>query len=206
MKATYPGKEVMILETAYPWTSNYDDGANNLLNTVYPGYPFSPPNQEKWLVDLTQIVIDHGGKGVVYWEPGWVSTACYTQYGQGSNWENCTFFDFEDNLLEDGGIKWMSHLYDFPSGVNDIEHDSPFEIFQHGNEIRISRIKETEVEKQYDIEIIDFTGRILYQEEIQTQAGNRTVLLLPDYLVSGVYGFRIWKEPEAFIKLFVFLE
>src|SRR4030095_400892 len=116
LKATYPGKEVMIFETAYPWTSSNADGANNILYTLYPGYaPHSPGKELQWMIDMTQEVIDHGGSGVVYWEPAWVSTGCWTQYGHGSNWENATFFDYNDVLIEQGGIGWMTHQYEFTS-------------------------------------------------------------------------------------------
>src|SRR4030095_16206829 len=99
LKATYPDKEVMIFETAYPWTTSNADGANNLLSVGYPGYtPFSPANQKEWLVDLTQEVIDAGGSGVIYWEPAWVSTGCSSQFDVGSSWDNATFFDANDRL------------------------------------------------------------------------------------------------------------
>jgi arabinogalactan endo-1,4-beta-galactosidase len=37
-------------------------------------------------------VINAGGMGLIYWEPGWVSTSCSTLWGQGSHWENASFF------------------------------------------------------------------------------------------------------------------
>ena len=113
LKNHYPGKEVMILETAYQWTQSNADGANNLLYDVYPGYPPSIEHQRDWMIALTQEVINSGGTGVVYWEPDWVSTSCSTQWIQGSSWDNATFFDFDHQLQENGGIGWMSHPYDF---------------------------------------------------------------------------------------------
>jgi hypothetical protein len=62
---------------------------------------------------MTQEVIKNGAKGVVYWEPCWVSSPCSTRWGQGSHQEHATFFDFENNLLLPGGIEWMTHDYDF---------------------------------------------------------------------------------------------
>ena len=46
------------------------------------------------MVDLTQLTVDAGGIGVVYWEPNWVSTKCGTRWGKGSDWENATWFDY----------------------------------------------------------------------------------------------------------------
>ena len=34
-----------------------------------------------------------GGQGLVYWEPAWVSTDCFTLWAQGSHWDNATLFD-----------------------------------------------------------------------------------------------------------------
>lgn len=113
LKQEYPGKDVMILETAYPWTQAFDDPAANILNTTHPAYaPASPATQRQWMIDLTEAVLTADGSGVVYWEPAWVSSGCSTAWGQGSHWENATFFDFNDNLLADGGVSWMTAPYD----------------------------------------------------------------------------------------------
>ena len=105
-------KEVMIFETGYIWTNSGQDQANNIISEVHPDYaPASPENQKKWLIDLTREVMKKGGSGVIYWEPAWVSSPCFTQWGRGSHQEHATFFDFDQNLLEDGGIAWMSYNY-----------------------------------------------------------------------------------------------
>ena len=36
-----------------------------------------------------------GGAGLIYWEPAWVSTNCYTEWAQGSHWDNATLFDHD---------------------------------------------------------------------------------------------------------------
>lgn len=94
-KARYKA-DVIVVETAYPFTSDNADGAPNLLgpDTLIPGYPATPQGQLKYLVDLTQLTVDAGGVGVVYWEPNWISTRCRTRWGQGSNWENAAWFDY----------------------------------------------------------------------------------------------------------------
>jgi arabinogalactan endo-1,4-beta-galactosidase len=90
------GKDVMVAETAYPWTLDYADTSTNLLgeDSLIAGYPATPEGQAHYLADLTRIVRANDGDGVVYWEPAWVSTKCRTRWGQGSSWENATFFDF----------------------------------------------------------------------------------------------------------------
>jgi len=66
------------------------------------------------MIDLTQSLIDNGGLGVVYWEPAWVSTKCSTRWGQGSHWENATFFDFLNNNELHRGIDFLNFEYQFP--------------------------------------------------------------------------------------------
>ncbi|TXB62595.1 arabinogalactan endo-1,4-beta-galactosidase [Phaeodactylibacter luteus] len=106
--ADYPGKEVMIFETGYPWTMDWADGASNILTDTHPDYaPASPDAQRRWLEDLSDAVAANGGSGVFYWEPAWVSTACSTPWGQGSHKENATFFDFDSRVLEGGGMDWF---------------------------------------------------------------------------------------------------
>src|SRR3982750_3463898 len=89
-------KDVIVVETGYPFTLAGADTANNLLgeDALVPGYPATPEGQHKFMVDLTQLTIDAGGIGVVYWEPNWVSTKCGTRWGHGSDWENATWFDY----------------------------------------------------------------------------------------------------------------
>jgi arabinogalactan endo-1,4-beta-galactosidase len=112
LRQKYPGKEVMIFETGYIWTTQSNDSASNIISEVQAGYaPASPENQQKWLVDLTKEVMKRGGTGVVYWEPAWVSSPCRTPWGQGSHQEHATFFDFQNNVLPNGGMYWMTYKY-----------------------------------------------------------------------------------------------
>lgn len=107
-------KEVMIVETAYPWTLRYvHETADNILNRGVPDYPISIDGQRQFLIDLTQSLISNGGLGVVYWEPAWVSTKCSTRWGQGSHWENATFFDFLNNNEVHQGIEFLEFEYQF---------------------------------------------------------------------------------------------
>jgi arabinogalactan endo-1,4-beta-galactosidase len=90
-------KDVIVVETGYPFTLDGADTATNLLGTdaLVTGYPATPEGQHRFMVDLTQLTIDAGGIGVVYWEPYWVSTRCGTRWGKGSDWENATWFDYK---------------------------------------------------------------------------------------------------------------
>lgn len=92
------GKDVIVVETAYPFTTDNADAAPNILgaDSLIAKYPATPQGQRSYLIDLTQTVVDNGGIGLVYWEPAWVSTKCSTRWAQGSSWDNATFFDFHN--------------------------------------------------------------------------------------------------------------
>ena len=108
------GKEVIVVETGYPFTDAAADSANNLLgsDSSLPGYPVTPAGQAKYMHDLMQLVLDTGGVGVVYWEPAWVSTKCRTRWAQGSDWENAAFFDYKGNALP--ALEWPKASYVWP--------------------------------------------------------------------------------------------
>lgn len=113
-------KDVMIVETAYPWTFDaVEETADNILNQGIRGYSISPAGQRQFMVDLTQSMISNGGLGVVYWEPAWVSTSCTTRWGQGSHWENATFFDFQNGNEVHEGIEYLGYPYLFPTELAD---------------------------------------------------------------------------------------
>jgi len=107
------GKEVMILETAYPWTTEYGDAYSNIFgpNDVESNYPATQEGQYRYLVKLTQEIIDGGGKGIFYWEPAWIISHVKTQWGQGSAWENNALFDFNGNPTL--GMTYMIYQYNF---------------------------------------------------------------------------------------------
>ena len=93
------GADVVVVETAYPFTVEGADASPNLLgaDSLITGYPATPAGQRKYAIDLTQIVADAGGSGVIWWEPAWVSTQCKTRWGTGSNWENAAWFDLKQH-------------------------------------------------------------------------------------------------------------
>ena len=91
-------KRLMVVETAYPFTLENNDPANNILNesALISGYPATQQGQLDYMKKLEDVINSSGGEGLVYWEPAWVSTKCSTLWGQGSHWDNATFFDFEN--------------------------------------------------------------------------------------------------------------
>ena len=204
LRNEFPNQEVMIFETAYPWTSNYEDNANNLLSEVYPGYPFSPENQKKWMTDLTQEVIDHGGSGVIYWEPGWVSTSCKTLFGTGSNWENATFFDFDDNLLENGGIAWAEHLYDFPSAAEEISRNEfSIRVAQYEHKLWVVNQSQQIAVQQLQILIYGIDGKLAGKETVNLEPGEAKSVFEKLILYSGPYVLSFHNEIGNWGKLVI---
>jgi arabinogalactan endo-1,4-beta-galactosidase len=105
-------KDIMILETAYPWTSGGNDEYNNQFSTQTPitGYPYTPQGQLDMMKAITQELLDGGGRGIIYWEPAWITSNIHDYWNTGSSWENCTFFDFNNNV--NIGIGYMKFKYD----------------------------------------------------------------------------------------------
>lgn len=110
------GKDVILVETGYPFTLDAADTANNLLGTdaLIAGYPATPEGQRKYMIDVTQLTIDAGGIGTVYWEPYWVSTRCGTRWGKGSDWENSAWFDYKTTEALPV-FEWLRHPYTRPA-------------------------------------------------------------------------------------------
>jgi arabinogalactan endo-1,4-beta-galactosidase len=104
-------KDILILETAYPWTTQSADDYDNLFGTETPiaGYPFSLQGQFEIMKKINQEVMDGGGLGTIYWEPAWITSNMTDEWGTGSSWENATLFDFEGNVMT--SIDYMQYDY-----------------------------------------------------------------------------------------------
>lgn len=91
-------KHLMVVETAYPFTLENADNANNILGSdaLISGYPATQQGQLDYINKLYQVIEASGGEGLIYWEPSWVSTTCSTLWAQGSHWDNATLFDHEN--------------------------------------------------------------------------------------------------------------
>jgi arabinogalactan endo-1,4-beta-galactosidase len=110
IRVTY-GKTVMIVETAYPWTGDNADTYPNIMGPAdaLAGYLLTPAGQEKYMEDLTRAVVSGGGKGLIYWEPAWITSSMHDLWGTGSGWDNCTLFDFTGNALQ--GMNYQTVSY-----------------------------------------------------------------------------------------------
>lgn len=105
-------REVMILETAYPWTLEGADDYGNIFYTesLVDGYPTTQEGQRDFMIELVKEVKDGGGSGVFYWEPAWITSDLKDLWGTGSSWENNALFNIEGNAH--AGFDYMSYDYD----------------------------------------------------------------------------------------------
>jgi|1048.fasta_scaffold06263_3 arabinogalactan endo-1,4-beta-galactosidase len=107
------GKEVMIVETACPWTSQNADTYSNIISGLEPfaGYPATKQGQSDYMKALTQALITGGGSGLMYWEPAWITSSMQDLWGTGSSWENNALFDFTGKALP--AMDYFTYPYDF---------------------------------------------------------------------------------------------
>ncbi|MEJ2546433.1 MAG: arabinogalactan endo-1,4-beta-galactosidase [Gemmatimonadota bacterium] len=93
-------KEVVVVETSYPWTMEWKDEAPNIMGTeedLHEGYAPTKRGQAAFLSEVREAVEsvpEDRGAGIFYWAPEWVAVE-----GVDSHWENATLFDFEGRAL-----------------------------------------------------------------------------------------------------------
>ena len=99
-------KNVIVVETAYPFTLEDDDSWENIINLeseLTAGYPATPEGQAAMLRDVMSIVRavpDGRGLGIFYWDATWTGVPGNgwdpTDPSSGNAWENQALFDFND--------------------------------------------------------------------------------------------------------------
>jgi arabinogalactan endo-1,4-beta-galactosidase len=99
-------KDVLVLEAAYPYTTDDADGYANLVGggvLDLGGYKATVQGQATAVRDIIEAVhnVPNGrGLGVFYWEPAWIPVqGAGWATGQGNAWENLAMFDFKGNAL-----------------------------------------------------------------------------------------------------------
>ena len=101
IRQTY-NKEVIIAETAYPFTLDWNDWTNNIVGAgsqlILPDYPATPSGQQDFLIRIKEMVHDAGGIGFCYWGGEWIAFNG-PQSVNGSPWENMALFDFQRKAL-----------------------------------------------------------------------------------------------------------
>jgi len=74
------GLDIIIVETAYPWTTKTFDDWGNIYDSKYhkveAPYAHTPAGQKRFIEELFKIVRglpNNRGKGIFWWEPSWIS-------------------------------------------------------------------------------------------------------------------------------------
>ncbi|MEV4578987.1 arabinogalactan endo-1,4-beta-galactosidase [Nonomuraea jabiensis] len=106
--ATRYRRPVVVVETAYPFTTEDDDGWPNIIVSAepYPGYPATPQGQAAMLAkvaDIVRQVPDGLGLGLFTWEATWTGVKGNgwdpADPSSGNGWENQALFDYADRAL-----------------------------------------------------------------------------------------------------------
>jgi arabinogalactan endo-1,4-beta-galactosidase len=108
MAARY-GKPVVVVETAYGFTTAQDDTFTNIFTASHAstaGYDATPLGQAQNLRAVFEVVkaVPNGrGMGVFYWEPSWTAVAGSgwdpANPAAGNEWENQALFDYNSRAL-----------------------------------------------------------------------------------------------------------
>jgi arabinogalactan endo-1,4-beta-galactosidase len=105
-------KDLWVVETAFPWTTEFNDNYANIMSpeNIPAGFQISKEGQNNYLRELTKAIINGGGKGIIYWEPAWISSPLRDQWGTGSSWENATYFDYQNKVHQT--LSFMKEEYE----------------------------------------------------------------------------------------------
>jgi arabinogalactan endo-1,4-beta-galactosidase len=95
-------KKVLIAETAYPYTLNWNDWTNNIVGAndqLISNFPPTNDGQKNYLLAIKALLKQTtNGIGFCYWGGEWVAFRG-PQATNGSSWENQALWDFNNNAL-----------------------------------------------------------------------------------------------------------
>jgi arabinogalactan endo-1,4-beta-galactosidase len=95
-------KNIVIAETAYPFTFGWNDYTNNIIgdnSQILSDYNATPSGQLAYLTALKSIIDkNEAGYGLCYWGAEWVAFKGNTATN-GSSWENQALWDFNYKAL-----------------------------------------------------------------------------------------------------------
>ena len=102
LSQTY-NKNILIAETAYPFTLEWNDWTNNILGfkeqLILPEYPATIEGQKKFIKQIKKLTNEvKNGIGFCYWGAELIAWK-ENQSVDASHWENQALFDFENKAL-----------------------------------------------------------------------------------------------------------
>ena len=102
LSQTY-NKNILIAETAYPFTLEWNDWTNNIVGfeeqLILPEYPATIEGQRKFIKQIKRLTNEvENGIGFCYWGAELIAWK-ENQSVDASHWENQALFDFENKAL-----------------------------------------------------------------------------------------------------------
>lgn len=96
-------KKILIAETAYPFTLEWNDWTNNIVGLeeqlILPEYPATIDGQRKYIEQVKSLTIEvENGIGFCYWGAELIAWKG-NQSTDASPWENQALFDFDNKAL-----------------------------------------------------------------------------------------------------------
>lgn len=96
-------KEILIAETAYPFTLEWNDWTNNIVGEsdqlILPDFPATPDGQRDFIKHIRHIANEvENGIGFCYWGAELIAWKG-NQSPDASSWENQALFDFQNKAL-----------------------------------------------------------------------------------------------------------
>ena len=186
------GKDIIVVETAYPWTLGWNDNTTNIVgnsNQLLSGYPATVQGQKDFLIDLIDIIQNTSsekGIGIFYWEPDWISTSTF-----GSPWENLALFDFSGELLSSISA-FDTTLTDLANVEKFIDEFYLFQNFPNPFNPTTKISWQSQVASWQALKVFDVLGnevRILVNE--YREAGNYEIEFDASNLPSGIYFYKL---------------
>ncbi len=178
-------QEILIAETAYPFSLNWCDNTGNIVglqSQLLPGYPATPEGQVNFLQKVSSIsasLPSNRGIGVIYWAPDWI---CAT--GTETAWENLALFDFQGNALK-GLTQWNTQ-----TSIEEVENALGTKIGFYPNPFFESTtlLLPANLQGKILLTLYSLTGEkmIELQNELNNISGN-AVTINGSQLSSGVY-------------------
>ena len=185
------GKEVMVAENSYPYTTGDGDGNANSIGEedILPEYPASVQGQTHEIRDVCAAVaaVGEAGIGYFYWEPAWIPVNVYEESAdnaaqvladnkeawesKGAGWASsyAAGYDPKDAGQYYGGSSWDNQaLFDYEG--------HPLASLQVFKYLQCGTITETVIDHVQPIEInVDLGGEVVIPEQVPVICNDRSV-------------------------------
>jgi arabinogalactan endo-1,4-beta-galactosidase len=185
-------KPVMIVESNYPFTLDWNDNTHNFIgleSQLIPGFPATPEGQLDFFQTVVGIVNDlpePGGLGFLLWEPEFIAF----EGGLGSPMENLAVFDFDGEVLPSIDLPMTLSVEEiFPLSPENLP-SSQYNglIYPNPANAEAILILPATGSGMVELKIVNLLGQTLYHESLLLAANEQHLISLPiASLGSGKY-------------------